>query len=226
MKKTRVPANRGYIMTVAIIIAIAAIFTGAFSYAEFTQSKSEKRVITTNGTSGIKFSSNLLVRNISPDTTVYKKIFYTSAITNSTVGEITVCNFPQGNSTDRSENEIVYDLEARLVMLGTNSSGYTKTNATASDLAVEEGQDELYVTISTYIPAGRTALNIGTNNGVDSGSQTISEVVYYPIPGKTLDDKQLYVAGSKTLAANSRIYTIEGSTAISNAAPSPSHIPI
>lgn len=59
--------------------------------------------------------------------------------------------------------------------------------------------------------ATKTALTIGTDNGIDAGKLSIAGVDYYPIDGKTLGTAQLYISGTKTLAANSHIFTIDGS---------------
>ena len=159
MKKTYFARKRTLLLILLAIAAVAAAFTGVFSYAEFTQSKSEKRVLTTNGTGDVRFSSNLLVRNLNYNTTVYKKTFYTSDVSNTTVGEVTVCNYPQGNITARCTTDIVYDIEARLVVLGADASGYTKTDA--SDAAI----GELWVRITPDYTSSSLLLNSASPSG-------------------------------------------------------------
>ena len=94
-----------------------------------------------------------------------------------------------------------------------NATFATLTDAWALDLTIELGGANAAVTnINQSVTASKVTLTIGTDNGVDAVPAnviTIDGVAYYPISGKTLNTKQLYVSANKTLAAASRIFTID-----------------
>ncbi len=125
--------------TVAFIsfsLAILICLSFTFTYAEFTNSSRAKRVVATYDSVGVLFSSNYLSSNVtlgnaSPD--VYRRMIYTDGSTHA-YGEITVCNYAQGNTAKTYEYDITYELYAALVILGESNGKTTKTPATAAQV--------------------------------------------------------------------------------------------
>ena len=121
--------------SLAILICLSFIFT----YAEFTNSSRAKRVVATYDSVGVLFSSNYLssnatLGNASPD--VYRRMIYTDGATYA-YGEITVCNYAQGNTAKTYEYDITYELYAALVILGESNGKTTKTPATAAQVGTK-----------------------------------------------------------------------------------------
>ena len=120
----------------ALIAAIMVILlvAGVVVYAEYIKSSRAKRVLATRGDEGTLFSSNYLVPNTNTAANIYKRVLYTNSDSSTVSGDVTICNYAQGNPTKKHENDIPYTLTARLVMLGESNGAYVKTDASASDV--------------------------------------------------------------------------------------------
>ena len=120
----------------AIIATIMVLFliAGFVVYAEYIKSSRAKRVLATRGDEGTLFSSNYLVPNANTAANIYKRVLYTNSDSSTVSGDVTICNYAQGNPTKKHENDIPYTLTARLVMLGESNGAYVKTDASASDV--------------------------------------------------------------------------------------------
>ena len=120
----------------ALIAAIMVILlvAGVVVYAEYIKSSRAKRVLATRGEEGMLFSSNYLVMNSNPTVNVYKRVIYASSPDYPVSGDVTICNYAQGNSTKRHETDIPYTLTAQLYILSEANGVYIKTPASASDV--------------------------------------------------------------------------------------------
>ena len=121
---------------VAALLALAILLAswGVYTLAEYVKSSKSKRVLSARGDEGAAFSSNYLVTNNDPTQNVYKRLIYASAAGISASGDVTVCNYPQGNMAAVYEEDITYTFTARLVMLSESGGVYVKTNAATSDV--------------------------------------------------------------------------------------------
>ncbi|MBP5617938.1 MAG: hypothetical protein J6X61_02155, partial [Clostridia bacterium] len=135
-------AMKKHLTALILALVIVLIATGVVTLAEYVKSSRSKRVLAAIGSEGAAFSSNYLLTNADPNTNVYKRILYTSAAGISASGDVTVCNYPQGNLAAVYGEDIEYSLTARLVVLSETGGVYSKTPATAG------GVDGHYVDIS------------------------------------------------------------------------------
>ena len=119
------------VLALVLVIGLAA---GIVAYAEFVKSSRAKRVVASYGDEGSLFSSNYLVENTNPAANVYKRLFYTMGEGIPAHGDVTICNYAQGNPVRTYESDIEYVLTARFMILGESNGSYVKTNATAENV--------------------------------------------------------------------------------------------
>lgn len=119
-----------YIAVTALIVI--GIVSAIVVYAEFVKSSRAKRVIASYGDEGSMFSSNYLVENANPNVNVYRRLFYSAGEGSSAHGDVTVCNYAQGNPARTYESDIEYVLTARFVTLGESNGVYVRTDADAA----------------------------------------------------------------------------------------------
>ena len=121
-------------MIAAVILSVALVAGIVTVFAEYIKSSRAKRVIATYGDEGALFSSNYLVMNTNTAVNVYRRIIYTDNGDLPVSGDVTVCNYAQGNLARLYENDIEYVLSAKLVKLSESSGLYVKTDAAAADV--------------------------------------------------------------------------------------------
>lgn len=115
-------------------IMVMLLVAGVVVYAEYIKSSRAKRVLATRGDEGMLFSSNYLVMNSNPNANVYKRVIYASSPDYPVSGDVTICNYAQGNSTKRHETDIPYTLTAQFYVLSEANGVYIKTPASAADV--------------------------------------------------------------------------------------------
>ena len=152
----------------ALIAAIMVVFliAGIVVYAEYIKSSRAKRVIATRGEEGMLFSSNYLVMNNANLSNIYKRILYTNSADVPVSGDITICNYPQGNPARKHENDIPYSLTAQIVILSESNNTYIKTAATAADV----GSHTITITLNDGTPFTLNSSNLShtfTGNVLD-----------------------------------------------------------
>ena len=142
------------------------LIAGVVVYAEYIKSSRAKRVITTRGEEGMLFSSNYLVMNSNTNSNIYKRILYTNSADSPVSGDITICNYPQGNSARKHESDIPYTLTARIVILSESNGTYVKTNATAANV----GEHTITISLNGGTPVTLNSSNLShtfTGNVLD-----------------------------------------------------------
>ena len=111
-------SNRFLILTLIALVCIALLVTGTF--AAYTNLKYVKRVVTTKpGADDLRFSSNYLDQ-LAGDTFEYNKKLINVGENSPASIAVTVCNYPQNDSTRFSESTITYSLNVKLIALNGN----------------------------------------------------------------------------------------------------------
>ncbi len=154
----------------AVIAAVILIFLAAGSvvYAEFIKSSRAKRVIATYGDEGSLYSSNYLLANRDPSLNVYRRLIYQADGATTANGDVTVCNYAQGNPSKVNGEDITYRLTATLMVLSEANGAYVKTPATSAEVGVH-------------------SVKIRLNGGAQ---QTLSSsVLTYTFPDQILDHR-------------------------------------
>lgn len=122
------PSLKPLLVLLLVLCCVAVAATG--TYAAYSTSGYVKRVIAaqTEATNeALRFSSNYLTVG-SLDTKGNILVSVTSTESNAVVG-ITVCNYPQNDSTLFNESDITYTLSYRVVGVDGDTSGITLSNA-------------------------------------------------------------------------------------------------
>ena len=132
--KTTVKRKRRPTYVVLAVLIVLGLVSGIIVYAEFVKSSRAKRVIASYGDEGSMSSSNYLVENGDPQTNVYRRVFYSVGEGMKASGDVTICNYAQGNPARTYENDISYVLSARFVTLGESGGAYVKADATAANV--------------------------------------------------------------------------------------------
>ncbi|MBR6918171.1 MAG: hypothetical protein IKN38_08310 [Clostridia bacterium] len=116
----------------ATMLIVISVLTGIVSFAEYTKSSRAKRVIASYESEGMLFSSNYLAKNGAAATEVRNRYrLFTGHTNTGASGDISICNYTQGNPARPNDSDINYVLSAKLVVV----NGTTKRDAVASDLS-------------------------------------------------------------------------------------------
>lgn len=129
---------------------VLILVAGFAVYAEYIKSSRAKRVLATRGDEGTLFSSNYLVSNSNPAVNIYKRVIYTNVENTAVSGDVTICNYPQGNPTNFHDVDIPYVLTAKMVVLSETNGAYVKTDATAAQVGAH--------TVAVTLNGGETAV--------------------------------------------------------------------
>ena len=147
----------------AVVLLITVLAVGAF--AEFTRSYRAKRVIAAYEPAGLRFSSNILEKS-TPIVSHAKYIDRATAEAIKTGGSpvvseiVTVCNYPQDNSTMIYPQDITYNLFAKLIIFNENAEAtptgsYTVSVSNgANTLNLSSSQGEQQLGSEFTLPAG------------------------------------------------------------------------
>lgn len=95
-------------LIIIFILLASTVSYGAYTYFSYT-----RRVVSTQSSNGIAFSSNLLSLVSSEEDTYATTLFSFSG--NSISRMITVCNYPQNNPTEINKNTIKYSFTAEII---------------------------------------------------------------------------------------------------------------
>lgn len=168
--------NRSLILILLTLACIVLLATGTF--AAYTNLKYVKRVVTTKpGADDLRFSSNYLDQlplNTDPDN---QKLINVGQNSSASIG-VTVCNYPQNDSTRFSDSTISYTLKVTLI----DSSGNEVTEPNVLEMVeIQKGNDENDIHHPNYtfsnqsLTGGQASENLYTITCASDNISTISE---------------------------------------------------
>ena len=205
----------------AVIAAIMVLIlvAGFAVYAEYIKSSRAKRVLATRGDEGTLFSSNYLVSNSNTTANIYKRVIYTNVENAPVSGDVTICNYPQGNPTNTHETDIPYVLTAKMVILSETNGSYGKTDATAAQVGAH--------TVTVTLNGGETTTLSASNLSHAFAAATLDHrISQTDICSVTFDADFinagalcLYLCAEPATGAPSDVYAIDAvfSVSLSNA---------
>ena len=187
---------------IAILLAVlitAVILATTISLAAYTHSSRAQRTIAAYDTGGELFSSNYLLKETS--STNLKTLYVTNGSTKPST-YVTVCNYRQGIQTRSYDDDITYNVKARLVYFdGAQYAAVTESHLTSNNYRGENFQIKITFDGDT-ITLGETGN--GTGVYVFSDESTFTSKVIEG--GEINSDSYTVVFGTGFAPINANLY--------------------
>lgn len=185
--KASIVSKSKTIIFISISLALLICLSLVFTYAEYTRSSRAKRVVATYDGAGFLFSSNYLSLNSDVVNNVYRRMIYTQKATASATGEITICNYAQGNPTKVYDEDITYKLTAKLVIVYEEGGKTKKRDAEADEIGdrwvkikYKTDDDNETVTLNRTTAAYDEWDESTLDHRIASGATDICKVMFSP----------------------------------------------